>query len=104
MHVRRDRFWAGKIGSGPGAFTDKRDRHRMGAHAVARDAAGGVGGVAERLLIREIPRLTVSTRSLAHKGRYNVGHDPPHYQSSRDGQTDPSPIFTSNHFIETPSS
>jgi hypothetical protein len=27
---------------------DERDRHRMGAHAVARDAAGGVGGVEQR--------------------------------------------------------
>src|SRR5438445_786435 len=27
-----------------GAFGDERDRHRMGAHALARDAAGGVGG------------------------------------------------------------
>src|SRR4030095_4718261 len=26
-----------------GALTDERDGHRMGAHAVARDAAGGVG-------------------------------------------------------------
>jgi len=27
-----------------GALADERDRHRVGAHAVARDAAGGVGG------------------------------------------------------------
>jgi hypothetical protein len=27
-----------------GARTDERDGHRVGAHAVARDAAGGVGG------------------------------------------------------------
>ena len=26
---------------------DERDRHRMGADAVARDAAGGVGGAEE---------------------------------------------------------
>jgi hypothetical protein len=28
-----------------GALADERDRNRLGAHAVARDAAGGVGGV-----------------------------------------------------------
>jgi hypothetical protein len=28
-----------------GALADERDRHRVEAHAVARDAAGGVGGV-----------------------------------------------------------
>jgi hypothetical protein len=28
-----------------GTFVDARDRHRVGAHAVARDAVGGVGGV-----------------------------------------------------------
>jgi hypothetical protein len=33
------------IHDGDGALADERDRHRMGAHAVARDAAGGVGGV-----------------------------------------------------------
>jgi hypothetical protein len=27
-----------------GALAHERDRHGMGAHAVARDAAGGVGG------------------------------------------------------------
>ena len=30
-----------------GALADERDRHRVGAHALARDAAGGVGGVEE---------------------------------------------------------
>ena len=28
---------------GHGALADERDRHRMGTHAVARDAAGGMG-------------------------------------------------------------
>jgi hypothetical protein len=28
-----------------GALANERDGHGMGAHAVARDAAGGVGGV-----------------------------------------------------------
>jgi hypothetical protein len=31
-----------------GAFADERDGHRVGAHAVARDAAGGVGSVGPR--------------------------------------------------------
>ena len=30
--------------TGMGALRHERDRHRMGAHALARDAAGGVGG------------------------------------------------------------
>ena len=30
-----------------GALRHERDRHRVGAHAVARDAAGGVGCVEE---------------------------------------------------------
>ena len=30
-----------------GTLAHERDWHRMGAHAVARDAAGGVGGVEE---------------------------------------------------------
>jgi len=32
---------------GDGAFVHQRDGHRVGAHAVARDAAGGAGGVEE---------------------------------------------------------
>jgi hypothetical protein len=35
-----------------GALADERDGHRMGAHAVARDAAGGVGGAQESGLRR----------------------------------------------------
>jgi hypothetical protein len=33
-------------GDGDGALADERDGYRMRAHAKARDAAGGVGGVA----------------------------------------------------------
>jgi hypothetical protein len=29
------------------ALADERDRHRMGADALARDAAGGVGGLSK---------------------------------------------------------
>ena len=36
---------------GHGALAHERNGHRMGAHAVARDAAGGVGGVEE---VREL--------------------------------------------------
>ena len=32
---------------GDGALADERDRHRMGTDAVARDAAGGVGGLGQ---------------------------------------------------------
>jgi len=32
-----------------GALAHERDGHRVGAHAVARDAAGGVGGAKEKL-------------------------------------------------------
>lgn len=31
--------------NGHGAQPNERDGHRVGPHAVARDAAGGVGGV-----------------------------------------------------------
>ena len=37
-HVLQDR---------DGALADERDRHRVGTHTVARDAAGRVGGVEE---------------------------------------------------------
>ena len=33
------------ITSRPAALAHERNRHRVGVHAVARDAAGGVGGV-----------------------------------------------------------
>jgi len=33
---------------GHGALADERDGHRVGAHAVACDAAGGVGGAGPR--------------------------------------------------------
>jgi len=34
---------------GHGTLADERDGHRVGADAVARDAAGGVGGVGPRV-------------------------------------------------------
>jgi hypothetical protein len=52
--------------TGGGALAHERDRHRMGTHAVARDAAGGVGGAQprERLttLRNLLARLTRGTR------------------------------------------
>jgi len=39
-----DRGWRDFLRDGDGAFADERDRHRVGADAVAHDAAGGVGG------------------------------------------------------------
>ena len=34
-----------------GTLADERDGHRVGADAVARDAAGGVGGAEEALIV-----------------------------------------------------
>jgi hypothetical protein len=40
-----DRGWRATFyTTGMEHFPDERDGHRMGAHTVARDAAGGVGG------------------------------------------------------------
>ena len=53
--MRRDakggRATRGVLHDGDGALADERDRHRMGAHAVARDAAGGVGGAEGALIV-----------------------------------------------------
>jgi hypothetical protein len=45
-----------------GSPADERDRHRMGAHAVARDAARGVGGAQNRrvLIGQAVWRATTS--------------------------------------------
>jgi len=37
------------LGAPDGALTHERDRHRVGADAVARDAAGGVGSLEDRV-------------------------------------------------------
>jgi hypothetical protein len=47
---------------GHGALADERDWHRVGAHAVARDAAGGVGG-SEEGRRRNVSRYRVATQS-----------------------------------------
>jgi hypothetical protein len=47
-----------------GALADERDRHRMGAHAVARDAAGGVGDVEENERDKLHARVDVTTGAL----------------------------------------
>ena len=39
--VRRSWLASDLLHDGHGALRDERDRHRLGAHAVARDAAGG---------------------------------------------------------------
>src|SRR4030095_7625480 len=44
--LRRERLARAVLHDGVGALADERDGQRMAAHAVARDAAGGVGGVA----------------------------------------------------------
>ena len=45
--------------NGHGALADERDRHRVGAHAVACDATGGVGGVEE---VRPMIHLLIGNR------------------------------------------
>ena len=40
----------------------RRDRHRLGAHALARDIAGGVGGVEEDGLIKLPPKIESKCR------------------------------------------
>ena len=48
--LRRARLAGDVLHHRDGAFTDECNRHRLGAHALARDAAGGVGGVVARKL------------------------------------------------------
>jgi hypothetical protein len=43
-----------------GALADERDRHRVGTHAVACDAAGGVGGFEFNVIISGRHPITVS--------------------------------------------
>jgi hypothetical protein len=45
-----------------GTLGDQRHRHRLGAHAVARDAAGGVGGVLGLRLIAGAARIVIIGR------------------------------------------
>jgi hypothetical protein len=45
--VRRERLARDVLHDRRGALADERDGHRVGAHAVACDAAGGVGGPQE---------------------------------------------------------
>ena len=47
---RRARLARDVLHDRDGALADERDGHRVGAHAVARDAAGGVGGVEQGVL------------------------------------------------------
>src|SRR6267143_731929 len=46
--LRRARLVRDLVRERPGALANQCDRHRVGAHAVARDAAGGVGGAESR--------------------------------------------------------
>jgi hypothetical protein len=45
--VRQPRMASNVLHRADGTLADERDGHRVGKHAVARDAAGGVGGVDE---------------------------------------------------------
>jgi hypothetical protein len=72
--VRRARLARDVLYDGDGTLAHERDRHRMGAHAVARDSAGGVGGV-DADAARDVSRVESSplvggangTRSLADR-------------------------------------
>src|SRR5262245_30738556 len=62
-----ERGWACDVlHHGHGAFADQRDRHRVGAHAVARDAAGGMGRFEEggggRPMIRKALLVRIANR------------------------------------------
>jgi hypothetical protein len=45
------------------ALAHQRDRHRVGAHAVARDAAGGVGGAQTPVRMTDHARLGAAPHS-----------------------------------------
>jgi len=49
--LQRSRLAGDVLHDRDGAFADERDGHRVGADAVARDAAGGVGGVEARAVV-----------------------------------------------------
>jgi hypothetical protein len=55
--LRRTRMARDLLHDRDGALADERDGHRMGAHAVARDAAGGggAGGKAGQTMMRLAP-------------------------------------------------
>jgi len=44
MTARRERLAGDLLHDRDGALAEEGDRHGLGAHAVARDAAGGMGG------------------------------------------------------------
>jgi len=50
--------------AGLSALAHERDRHRMGAHVLARDAAGRVGGVEENERDKLHARVDVTTGAL----------------------------------------
>jgi hypothetical protein len=52
--------------SGIGALADERDRHRAGAYALARDAAGGVGRLCGKALKKTASRNVIATPLVAN--------------------------------------
>ncbi len=49
LRLRDEKGWRPTFyTTGDGILAHERDGHRVGTHAVARDAAGGVGGVKEQ--------------------------------------------------------
>ncbi len=59
LTVRREGLARDVLHHRDGALAHERDGHRMGAHAVARDAAGGVGGVKEAGDELSLPRSRI---------------------------------------------
>ena len=58
-----------------GALADERDRHRMGAHALARDATGGVGGISPTRRAGPVKSLIIRP-GVANKALWNPTRTP----------------------------
>src|SRR4030095_15332807 len=73
-HAYDEKGWRATFYTTGGALTYQRHGHPMGAHAVARDAAGGVGGATEAVR----PRVSVlgrHRRPARAAGQVNRGED-----------------------------
>ena len=74
-----DKGWRYVLHDRHGALAHERDGHRLGAHAVARDAAGGVGRVGKRgraivmsspqQIVQEVSQLIDKIQTLLSSGR-----------------------------------
>jgi ABC transporter substrate binding protein len=62
MKRGRSRLACNVLHDGDGALAHERDGHWLGAHALARDAARGVGGADEDRLIKLSPKIELRCR------------------------------------------